>query len=246
MTEKAIAIIPARGGSKRIPRKNIKLFAGKPMIAYPIEAALASGCFERVIVSTDDLEIAEIARAYGAEVPFVRPAELADDFSNVGQVLEHALDWLECHQHKLNYYCVIYATNPFLMPDYLKQGLALLENTPDAISALAITSMPFPVQRTFSVTPEHRLKMFWPEYFFTRSQDLPEAYQDAGQFFWVSRVKEKVLPKDSVGFGHHVVPVILPRYLVQDLDTPEDWLVAEYMYQALCLSGQLSSGENAK
>jgi len=231
MSDRCVAIIPARGGSKRIPRKNIKLFDGRPIICYSIMVALESNLFERVIVSTDDQEIAEVAKECGAEVPFIRPKELADDHTGTGEVANHAISWLESRGETYNYYCTIYATAPLLQVKYLQEGLDLLINS-DAISTVAVTSMPSPVHRTFEITEQNRLKMFWPEYFSSRSQDLPESYYDTGQFYWVDR-KREVKSKGHYGFSQHIIPIVLPRYRVQDIDTPEDWKMAELMYRTL-------------
>lgn len=223
-----IAIIPARGGSKRIPRKNIKEFCGKPMIAYSIDAALQSGLFDTILVSTDDEEIADVARHYGADVPFIRPDALSDDFTGTGAVVQHALEWSKEHGKLYDYACTIYATAPMLQPHYLIEGFEKLRES-NAINAFSVTSMPFPIQRTFKITSEGRCEMFTPEYFHTRSQDLEEAYQDAGQFYWKDlRKKTK-----EIMFGKESMPIILPRHLVQDIDTPEDWIRAEFMYKAL-------------
>ena len=224
----AIAIIPARGGSKRIPKKNIKDFFGKPLIAYSIETALASKLFEKVVVTTDDEAIAKIAKAYGAEVPFLRPKALSDDFTGTGDVVEHALTWLKEHGDTYDYACTIYATAPLLKPEYLIEGYKAL-STSTALNAFSATSMPFPIQRTFKLNAEGRCEMFTPEHYMTRSQDLEEAYQDAGQFYWT----KLGTTSDEVMFGKDSVPVILPRHLVQDIDTFEDWTRAELMYQAL-------------
>lgn len=228
LVSKAVAIIPARGGSKRIPRKNIKAFHGKPLIAYSIEIALASKLFDKVIVSTDDQEIADIATKYGAEVPFIRPKELSDDFSGTADVTAHALTWLKEHGEIYDYVCTIYATAPLLQKEYLVEGYEKLKNS-DAAHAFSVTSMPFPIQRTFKVTQEGRCEMFWPEHYTTRSQDLEEAYQDAGQFYW-TKIGQK---SNEVMFGKDSIPVILPRYLVQDIDTMEDWQRAEFLYEAI-------------
>jgi len=225
---KAVAIIPARGGSKRIPRKNIKEFHGKPLIAYSIEVALASKLFDKVIVSTDDKKIADIATQYGAEVPFLRPKELSDDFTGTADVAAHALKWLEEYGEIYDYVCTIYATAPFLQKAYLIEGYEKLKNS-DAINAFSATSMPFPIQRTFKVNDQGRCEMFWPEHYMSRSQDLEEAYQDAGQFYWTKAGKVS----DAIMFGKESIPIILPRYLVQDIDTPEDWQRAEFMYEAI-------------
>ena len=226
--KKSIAIIPARGGSKRIPRKNIKDFFGKPLIAYSIQTALESKLFDRVIVSTDDEEIAQIAREYGADVPFIRPKELSDDFSITQVVIEHALQYLRDNNENYDYYCTIYATAPLLQSKYLIEGFEKLTNT-DAINVFSATSMPFPIQRTFKIDTNDRCEMFTPEHYITRSQDLEEAYQDAGQFYW-SKIGKK---SDEIMFGKDSIPIILPRHLVQDIDTLEDWTRAEKLYQNL-------------
>jgi len=225
---KCIAVIPARGGSKRIPRKNIKDFYGKPLIAYSIEVALESKLFEKVIVTTDDEEIATIARSYGAEVPFIRPKELADDFSGTQDVIDHALKWFEDRGEHYDLVCTIYATAPLLQAQYLVKGYNALKNS-DAIHAFSATSMPFPIQRTFKLDSNGRCEMFTPEHYMTRSQDLEEAYQDAGQFYWSKVGKAST----EVMFGKDSIPVVLPRHLVQDIDTLEDWQRAEVMYKVL-------------
>ena len=231
MSTNAIAIIPARGGSKRIPKKNIKDFFGKPLITYSIEIAINSQLFEKVIVSTDDKEIAEIAKKYGAEVPFMRPKELSDDFTATADVVNHAINYLENLGEEYEYICTIYATAPFLQTKYLTQGYEKLQSS-DAINAFSSTSMPFPIQRTFKLDQNGRCQMFTPEYYMTRSQDLEEAYQDAGQFYWTNRARQKK-SKNRVIFSDISIPIILPRHLVQDIDTPEDWKRAEYMYEAI-------------
>jgi len=228
MADRAVAIIPARGGSKRIPRKNIKPFHGKPLIAYSIETALKSGLFDKVIVSTDDEEITEVAKVYGANIPFVRPKELSDDFSGTAAVIDHALSWLEEQGEVFSYVCTIYATAPLLQSQYLVEGFEKLRES-DAVHSFSATSMPFPIQRTFRINEEGRCEMFFPEHFQTRSQDLEEAYQDAGQFYW----SKLGIASDEVMFGKDSIPIILPRHLVQDIDTPEDWKRAEVMYRVL-------------
>ena len=226
--KKAVAIIPARGGSKRIPRKNIKLFHGKPLIAYSIEVALKSKLFDKVIVSTDDEEIAKIAKEYGAIVPFIRPKELSDDFIGTGAVINHALEYLKSVGEIYDFVCTIYATAPFLDEKYLIEGFEKLKNS-NAKNAFSCTSMPFPIQRTFKITKDERCEMFWPENFTKRSQDLEEAYQDAGQFYWTNLN----IKSNEIIFGKDSLPIILPRFLVQDIDTLEDWNRAEYMYEAI-------------
>ena len=224
-----LAVIPARGGSKRIPRKNIKPFYGKPMIAWSIEAALQSGCFDQVMVSTDDAEIAEVARQCGARVPFMRPAALSDDHTGTAAVIAHAIDWLAAHGHPPDQVCCLYATAPFVSIDDLRRGLALLTDTGGDF-AFSVTSYAYPIQRAFRITDADRVDMFNPENFNTRSQDLEEAYHDAGQFYWghaQAWLEERII------FGPASVPVLLPRHRVQDIDTPEDWIRAELMFKAL-------------
>jgi len=225
---KSIAIIPARGGSKRIPRKNIKDFYGKPLIAYSIEVALASKIFDKVVVTTDDDEIAIIAKQYGAEVPFMRPKELSDNFTGTDDVIRHALSWLEEEGEIFEFACTIYATAPLLQSKYLIEGYNALKNS-TAVNAFSATSMPFPIQRTFKIKDTGRCEMFSPQHYTTRSQDLEEAYQDAGQFYW----KKVDTISNNIMFGEDSIPIILPRYLVQDIDTLEDWEEAEIMYKVL-------------
>jgi len=224
-----VAIIPARGGSKRIPRKNIKLFCGKPMIAWSIEAAISSKLFDHVIVSTDDDEISIVAKKYGAEVPFVRPLELSDDFTGTGAVVKHATEWVIANWGKPELICTLYATAPFVRPIDLKTGLdALLENNSQI--AFTVTSYPFPIQRAIKITKGGRVEMFQPEHFSTRSQDLVKAYHDAGQLYWARR--DAVL-SDLSAFSEDAVPIILPTYRVQDIDTMDDWVRAEALYEII-------------
>jgi len=224
---KAVAIIPARGGSKRIPKKNIKNFYGKPLLAYSIETAEKSKLFDAIIVSTDDEEIADIAHQYGADT-ISRPKELSDDYTGTWDVIDHAIAYLENKGEKYDFVCTIYATAPLLQSKYLQEGFEKLQNS-SAINAFSATSMPFPIQRTFKLNENGRCEMFTPKYYMTRSQDLEEAYQDAGQFYW------KRLNKASkeIMFGKDSIPIILPRHLVQDIDTLEDWKRAEVMYKVL-------------
>lgn len=225
-----VAVIPARGGSKRIPRKNIRSFVGRPMIAWPLRAARASGCFDRIIVSTDDNEIAQVAREQGAEVPFVRPPELSDDSCGTIPVIAHAVQWLTGQGDAVEEVCCIYATAPFLQAEDLCRGLAALQNS-GVDYAFSVTSYAFPIQRAFRIEPSQRLTMFQPEHEQTRSQDLEEAWHDAGQFYW-GRADAWV--GNAPLFGPNSAPVILPRHRVQDIDTPEDWDRAELMFKALC------------
>lgn len=224
-----LAVIPARGGSKRIPRKNIRDFCGKPMLAWSIEAAQASGCFDEVIVSTDDEEIAVTARRYGADVPFLRPRALADDYTGTIPVIRHAVEWFQQQGQLPAQVCCIYATAPFVSAEDIRRGLQLLNDT-GCDYAFSVTSYPFPIQRALRITAEGRIGMFNPEHFHTRSQDLEEAYHDAGQFYWG---KASAWLEGKVIFGSNAVPVRLPRHRVQDIDTEEDWARAELLFRAL-------------
>lgn len=222
-----LAVIPARGGSKRIPRKNIKDFLGKPIIAYSIEAALDSGCFDQVIVSTDDAGIAGVARACGAETPFVRPPALADDFTGTNAVVKHALGWFQAEGVTFDTACCIYATAPFLRPQDLKRGCDLLESG-DKQFAFSVTTYDYPIQRALRISAQSGLQMMYPEFSETRSQDLEAVCHDAGQFYWG---RAQAFLNDLPLFASHSLPVPLPRHLVQDIDTPEDWFTAELMYK---------------
>ncbi|BBU28697.1 pseudaminic acid cytidylyltransferase [Burkholderia sp. THE68] len=222
-----VAIIPARGGSKRIPGKNTKLFSGKPMIAWSIEAALRSNCFDRVVVSTDCVRIADIARDIGADVPFMRPAELADDHAPTISVMKHALSSLACEPEDLA--CCVYATAPFLMANDLTRGLDVLR-TSKADFAVSVTTFAFPIQRALRITAEGRVAMLDPRNYLVRSQDLEEAYHDAAQFYWGTA--EAFLAARPI-LGEGTAAVEIPRYRVQDIDTPEDWIQAEAMHAAL-------------
>ena len=224
-----IAVIPARGGSKRIPRKNIKTFCGKPMIARTIEAAMASGCFDAVVVSTDDDEIADVARHYGADVPFKRPDNLADDHTPTIPVIKHAVQWYEEHVKPVDFVCCLYATAPFLDAKDIQRGLSLLQES-DADYAFSVTSYAFPIQRALRLSDEGRVSMFQPEHFTTRSQDLTEAWHDAGQFYWGT---SRAWTAEKPLFSEQSTGVPLPRHRVQDIDTPEDWTRAEWLFKAL-------------
>ena len=226
-----LAVIPARGGSKRIPRKNIKPFGGLPMIAWSIRAAIASACFDRIIVSTDDDEIAQVAQAHGAEVPFVRPAELSDDHTGTIAVVAHAIEWQNAHGTPAADVCCLYATAPFVQAADLAHGYDILQSS-GADYAFSVTSYAFPIQRAIRITPSQRVQMFQPEHFTTRSQDLEEAWHDAGQFYWGRA--HAWLTHQPV-FTEAAAPVPLPRYRVQDIDTPEDWERAEWMHKSMAL-----------
>ncbi|HHQ4443933.1 TPA: pseudaminic acid cytidylyltransferase [Aeromonas veronii] len=228
-----VAIIPARGGSKRIPRKNVKDFCGKPMIAWSIEAAKASGCFDKIIVSTDDREIAAIAIQFGAEIPFIRPAALSDDYTGTIPVIRNAVEWLNQNDATVDYACCIYATAPFILPEDLKQGLQLIKYAGSSY-AFSVTSYAFPIQRSVRITKNGRVAMFNPEHFQTRSQDLEEAWHDAGQFYWGTA---EAWCEERAIFGEDSLPVRLPRHRVQDIDTAEDWVRAEWLFRAMQAEG---------
>jgi pseudaminic acid cytidylyltransferase len=220
-----IAIIPARGGSKRIPRKNIKPFCGKPMIAWSIEAAKSSGLFDRIIVSTDDAEIAEVARQCGAEVPFMRPEELSNDHAGTTPVIAHATQWALNQGFDVSAACCIYATAPFIQVGDLKRGWDAL-NSGDWNYAFTVTDFAAPIFRSFKLTAEGGIEMFFPEYFDTRSQDLPVALHDAGQFYWG---RPAAWLEGKRIFDRHSKPLVIPRWRVQDIDTEEDWARAEIL-----------------
>ena len=220
-----IAVIPARGGSKRIPRKNIKIFNGKPMIAWSIEAAMSSGLFERIIVSTDDAEIAEVSKQFGAEVPFTRPAELSNDFAATTEVIAHATQWAIDQALDLASVCCIYATAPFVQVGDIKHGCEALDSG-DWDYAFTVTDFAAPIFRSFKQTKQGGLEMFFPEHFGARSQDLPVALHDAGQFYW-GRPQAWIQGKRI--FDNRSKPIVIPRWRVQDIDTHEDWESAEIL-----------------
>lgn len=222
-----LAVVPARGGSRRIPRKNVRDFCGRPMLAWGIEAALESGCFDRVVVSTDDPEIARVAEAAGAEVPFVRPPELSDDRTGTGPVVAHAAR--ECGLDGGDLVCCVYPTAPFLQAEDLRRGLEVLERG-ELDYVFSATTFPFPIQRAIRPTPAGRVEMFQPEHLETRSQDLEEAWHDAGQFYWG---RAAAWLRGAPIFSSAAAMVPLPRLRVQDIDTPEDWARAELMFRAL-------------
>lgn len=224
-----IAVIPARGGSKRIPRKNIRHFCGKPMIAWPIEEAHRAGLFEHIVVSTDDAEIAEVARQWGAETPFVRPADLCDDFTGTTEVMAHATNWAGAQGWALTAVCCIYATAPFVEADDIKLGLQMLE-AGDWAYAFTATEFATPIFRSFKRNASGGLEMFFPEHFASRSQDLPVALHDAAQFYWG---RPSAWVEGKTIFASHSIPIIVPRWRVQDIDTEDDWVRAEIIAPAI-------------
>lgn len=230
-----IAVIPARIGSKRIPRKNLKPFAGKRIIEYSIEAARQAALFDRIIVSTDSPELADLARQAGAETPFLRPEHLADDHTPTVPVIRHAIQELQSAGQAPKFICCVYATAPFLRPGDLKQSFEQLRKS-KAEFAFPVTTFAFPIFRALRAEPAREasvapaVEMIWPEHELTRSQDLPEAWHDAGQFYWGTL--EAWLTKERI-YSANAVGLPIPRFRVQDLDTPEDWQRAEAMYLAI-------------
>lgn len=225
---KNIAIIPARGGSKRIPRKNIKDFLGKPIIAYSIEAALNSNCFDEVMVSTDDFEIAEIAKRYGAKVPFIRSEELSDDTATTADVLVEVIHEYKKLGSNFDYCCCIYPCAPFLNHFKIREGLELMQKK-NASSAIPVVQFSYPIQRALKIV-DNKLSMISPKNLNVRSQDLMPTYHDIGQYYWFDI--EKFL-RESVLFSENTVPIITSALEVQDIDTEEDWQIAEIKYKLL-------------
>lgn len=227
-TMSPVCIIPARGGSKRIPNKNINMFCGKPMIQWSIEAALDSKCFSSIVVSTDSTAVAELATSLGAQVPFMRPERLADDYTITIDVMKHAIEYL-LGQNPLDVssstpVCCLYATSPFTLSNDIQSSLERLAGS-DFV--LPITNFGFPIQRASKMNENGVLSMFSPEHVNTRSQDLEEAYHDAGQFCWGTA--QAWCSVSSLNEGR-VAGYQLPRWRVQDIDTPEDWERAENMF----------------
>ncbi len=228
----SVCIIPARGGSRRIPRKNIRDFCGQPMIAWSIRAAIDSGCFDRVIVSTDDDEIASVAEDCGAEIPFLRAAGLADDHTPTVPVIADVIHRLDIADRTP--VCCLYATAPFVLPGDLRAGLARLADT-GARFVIAVTTYAFPIQRALRRAATGEVEMIDPARMQTRSQDLEEAWHDAGQFYW-GRAKSWTEGGAIFGVGAQGLP--LPRYRVVDIDTEEDWQRAEWTMRVMQQDGR--------
>jgi N-acylneuraminate cytidylyltransferase len=224
-----IAIIPARGGSKRIPRKNIKDFCGKPMIAWSIEAAKLSGLFEHIIVSTDDEDIAAVSKQWGAEVPFLRPADLSDDHTGTTEVVAHAAQWAVDAGFALEAVCCIYATAPFIQASDIIKGWDVIRGSAWNY-VFAATEYESPIFRSFQRNKNGGIEMFYPDHMKTRSQDLPIALHDAGQFYWGKTSSWIGMKPD---FDENSTVIAIPRWRVQDIDTPQDWLRAEMMQKTM-------------
>ncbi len=224
-----LCVIPARGGSKRIYKKNIKKFCGKPIIAWSINKAIASNCFDKIIVSTDDSKIAKLAKSYGADVPFLRSKKLSGNHIRTVPVISHAIKWQTKNYQKPIYVCCIYATAPFIRLKDLKNGLKILKNF-DHDYTFSATNYNYPIQRSFRIKKNKKIEMFYPRNYNSRSQDLEEAFHDAGQFYWGladSWLNNKpIISKNSA-------PILIPRDLTHDIDTIEDWKIAEKMFQII-------------
>lgn len=221
-----ICIIPARGGSKRIPRKNIKDFLGKPIIAYSIETAISSGLFDEVMVSTDDKEIAEVAMNYGAKVPFLRSSKSSDDFATTSDVLEEVLLELSSRGRDFNKACCLYPTAPFVTSDSLKEGKKILKES-GADTAFPVVSFGYPIWRGLKKDDSGKVEMIWKEHLNSRSQDLEEVFHDAGQWYWFD-VKRFLLKKRL--FTENTRAIELSPLGVQDIDNLHDWHLAELKY----------------
>ena len=227
----SVAIITARGGSKRIPRKNIKDFLGKPILAYSIDAALDSGCFDEVMVSTDDEEIAEVAKRYGAVIPFYRSVKASDDHATTNEVLLEVFDEYRKRGKTFEVACCLYPTAPFITKEKLRAGFEILRDN-DIDATHPITPFSYPILRALKVE-DGLLKMIWPEHRNTRSQDLIAAYHDTGQFYWFY-VEQFIRNR---GQSPRIMPIIVPESEVQDIDNEEDWKIAEMKYRMLLQAG---------
>lgn len=225
----SVAIITARGGSKRIPQKNIKLFLGKPIIAYSIEAAIKAECFDEVMVSTDDERIARIAESYGAKVPFMRSKENSDDFATTRDVVREVLKQYEMTGREFEYACCIYPTAPFITPGRLKESMDILIEK-GADSVLPVVQFSFPPQRSVVLNNEGKAVFKWPENMLVRSQDLEPFYHDCGQYYCLNT---KAFKEQEVLFMKNTCPVILDEMEVQDIDNETDWKLAELKYKLL-------------
>ncbi|MBK8356395.1 MAG: pseudaminic acid cytidylyltransferase [Saprospiraceae bacterium] len=219
-----LAIIPARGGSKRIPRKNIKNFHGKPIIAYSIEAALKSGLFDEVMVSTDDVEIKNISLELGAKVPFLRSENTSNDTATTLEVIREVLESYKKEDRTFDEVCCIYPTAPLMKSSHLTAGLDLLEN--EIASVFPVVPFSFPILRSLKVDEDNFVSMNWPEYSHTRSQDLPAAYHDAGQWYWL----RPELISNSL-YSDNSKVIILSEMEVQDIDNESDWKMAEVKWE---------------
>lgn len=223
----SLAIITARGGSKRIPRKNIRPFLGKPILLYSVEAALSSGIFDEVMVSTDDEEIAETARQAGAKVPFMRSSAAADDYASTDDVIREVLSCYEAQGRHFDSFCCIYPTAPFVTAQKLTEAMGMLKK---AESVMPVTTFPYPVLRSLSIDENGHIGYKWREYAASRSQDLETLYHDCGQFY---ACRTDAFFREGTTDTPGMVPFLLPELEVQDIDTEEDWAIAEVKYQKM-------------
>ena len=223
-----IAIITARGGSKRIPHKNIKDFCGSPILTYSIKAAIASDIFDEVMVSTDDVEIAQVAKDCGAKVPFMRSEKTSDDYSTTAEVLMEVLADYQKVGKSFEWMCCIYPTAPFVTAEKLKQSFLFLENK-KADALVPVVRFSFPPQRCF-IVKDQQIEYKWPQYAMTRSQDLEPLYHDAGQFYFI---KSNVFLEQKTMVPKKTIPYILDEMEVQDIDNIDDWNIAEIKFQAM-------------
>lgn len=224
-----ICVIPARGGSKRIPRKNIKPFMGKPVIAYAIEAALESELFDEVLISTDDPEIAQVAQQYGASAPFYRSKELSDDFTATAPVLIHAIEWFEAQGCQVDEMTCIYPANPFLNPTLLKEAYQLWKSAQSEY-CFAVSEFISAPQRALKLDTGGRVVSMYPQFQLTRTQDLERAFFDAGMFYFC---RAQTYKKGVAMHSEASIPFVLPRHLAHDIDTEEDWSYAETIYKVI-------------
>lgn len=224
-----VCVIPARGGSKRVPKKNIKLFNGKPMIAWSIDAAIQANIFDKIIVSTDDDEIANFSKSLGVDVPFIRPKNLSDDYASTADVMAHACQWIKNKEKSISIVCCLYATAPFIKSEDLKKALQIIQDG-NWRYVFSAAEYPSSIYRSFFKDNNGGVKMLFPDMFNKRTQDLPTSYHDAGMFYmgtnksWEEKIKT---------FETHSFPLIIPSYRVQDIDTVEDWERAEHMAQSI-------------
>lgn len=228
-SSKALCIIPARGGSKRIPGKNVKKFLGKPIMGYSIEIALKSGLFDEVMVSTDDEQLKKIAIEYGASVPFMRSLKNSDDYATTVDVIVEVIDKYKDMSHKFDYACCLYPTSPLTTVEHLIEGMEMLIND-NRKSVFPVTKFNYPIWRGLSFNERNDIEMLWPENLMKRSQDLSEVYHDAGQWYWF-QIDEIV--KSRSLFTDKSAAIKLPEILVQDIDTESDWKMAELKYKIM-------------
>lgn len=227
MSARSLCIIPARGGSKRLPRKNMRPFRGRPILAYAVETALAARCFEEVMVSTDESEIAQIAAAAGAAVPFLRSPASSGDTATTAAVLEEVLSGYAAQGSRFDFVCCLYPTAVLVTPSRLQEGLARLESASGADAVITVQAFSHPIERAFRVT-DGFLQLAAPEHAFARQQDLPPAYHDAGQFYWL---RTAAFLKHRAIFLPAALPLPLAEWEAQDINTEDDWRLAEWKWR---------------